>query len=59
LGLFPCQFLPDCYRQLLCLVALSGFNPKPNLFGVLDRDRLIAVRTLGWRRIWMNDWMAL
>jgi hypothetical protein len=56
LRLLPRQFLPDRCRQLLSLVALACFDPMPNLFGLLDRDRLAAVRTLGWQRF---DGLAL
>src|ERR1700722_9342015 len=58
LGLFSRQFLPDLRRQLLGLVALSGFDPTPNLIASVDRDRLIAVGTLGWHRLGMNFWRA-
>jgi hypothetical protein len=49
----------NAHRQLLGLVALSSFDPMPNLFGVLDRDPLIAVRTLEWQRMRINGRLAL
>jgi hypothetical protein len=53
------QFLPDVRRQLLGLVALTGFNPMSDLFGMLDRDPLIAVRALEWQRMRINGRLAL
>jgi hypothetical protein len=59
LGPLPRQFLPDVRRQPLGLVALSCFNPMPNRIASVGRDRLVAVGTLGRRRVRMNWRLSL
>jgi hypothetical protein len=59
LGLFQCQFPPDRCWQVLGLLTLSRINPTPNLIGSFDRNRLVAVRALGWWRVSLGWRQAL
>jgi hypothetical protein len=40
---FTCQLQPEVCRHPVFLLALSGFNPMPNLIGSPNRDWLVAV----------------